>query len=79
MIHNLLFGKARCFGLRVCKNFTPVPDSQSHPIQCNNVQKETMIEGDGLHRNVNGKDGNGDLMRQLAKQGKTNPKMIFRT
>ena len=38
-----------------------------------------MIERDGLHRNVKGKEGGVDLMRQLAKQGKTNPKRTFRT
>ena len=54
--------KARWFGLGVCKKL---------PYAI--MWKKTMIEWDGLHGSVEGKEG-GDLMGQ-----KTNPKRTFRT
>ena len=48
--------RTRWFGLRVCTKFT----------KCNNVQKETMIERDGLHRNVKGKEW--DNLQSKEKQ-----------
>ena len=55
----IYFGKSKVVWIKSLQKFT----------LRNNVKKKTMIEWDGLHRSVEGKEG-GDLMGQLAKQEK---------
>ena len=67
MIHNLLWQKHGGLDWEFAKIYLT-----------QKCEKENDDRWDGLHRSVEGKEG-GDLMGQLAKQGKTNPKRTLRT